>query len=445
MGGRPYNNDTPTAYTIFRMTLYYTQGSPSDALGEANYRAAIEQVLAQIGDVRSVLAVPPDHTRMDSQAGPITRMALDVLGDRLTDVMPALGTHSAMNEDELAKMYGDFPRELFRVHRYKTDVDTLGYVDSDFVRAVTDGLYDKPWPAQVNRLISRGGHDLILSIGQVVPHEVIGMANYTKNIFVGTGGVEGIDDSHYLSALYGCERIMGRGDTPLRRILNRGAEMFLGPYRIVYVLTVVESTVDRGPVVRGLFVGDDHSVFERACELSALVNCFRLDRAPKKMVVWMDPSKYKKTWVGNKAIYRTRMAIADGGTLVVIAPGVSRFGEHDDVDRLIRKYGYRTTPEIMAMVAKNEDLRSNLSTAAHLIHGSTENRFRVQQCPGKLTRDEILDVGYEYGSWQDAMEEYRVDGLQDGWHTSRQGEEFYFVRNPGLGLWMHTQHPHAFV
>jgi nickel-dependent lactate racemase len=381
---------------------------------------------------------------MDSDAGAVTHTAFDLLGDRLVDVMPALGTHEAMNETELTKMFGDLPRSLIRVHRYKTDVDTLGWVDTEFVSAATEGIYRKPWPAQVNRLVSRGQHDLVLSIGQVVPHEVIGMANYTKNIFIGVGGTAGIDDSHYLSALYGCERIMGRCDNPLRRILNRGSELFLQHLPIVYVLTVVESVPGTGPVVRGLFIGDDHSVFFKAGELAAQVNCFRLDTAPSKIVVWMDPDKYKKTWVGNKAIYRSRMAIADEGTMVVVAPGVTKFGEHSDVDALIRKYGYRTTPEIMAAVRENEDLASHLSVAAHLVHGSTENRFRVEYCPGGLSRREIESVGYDYGDWRVAMEEYRLDTLQDGWHTSRSGEPFYFIRNPGLGLWMHRGHPHAF-
>jgi nickel-dependent lactate racemase len=426
------------------MTIYFSRGGKDLVLGMQDYVEAIQTTLSHFPSTRKVLAVPPDHTRIDSQAGPIMHAALSVLRERLTDVMPALGTHSAMNEEELTKMYGDFPRDLIRVHRYRTEVDTLGYVDADFIREVTEGFYDRPWPAQVNKMISQGDHDLILSVGQVVPHEVIGMANYTKNIFVGTGGNEGIDGSHYLSALYGMERVMGRCETPLRKILNRAADLYLTHRPVVYILTVVESTPDNGPVVRGLFVGDDHSVFYMAGELSAQVNCFRLPAPPKKIVVWMDPTKYKKTWVANKAIYRTRMAIGEGGHLVIVAPGVEKFGEHADVDALIRRYGYRTTPEVMEMVAKNDDLRENLSVAAHLIHGSTENRFQVEYCAGKMTREEIESVGYSYGDCQHAQTEYGYDQLQDGWHESRGGEPFYFIRNPGLGLWMHNEHPHAF-
>ena len=426
------------------MTIYYSRGGTNLSLGMHDYLEAITTLLDQMPGVNKVLAVPPDHTRIDSQAGPIMHAALEILGRRLTDVMPALGTHSAMNEEEITKMFGDFPRNLIRVHRFRSDVDTLGYVDADFVRDATEGYYEEPWPAQVNKMISQGDHDLILSVGQVVPHEEIGMANYTKNIFVGTGGNAGIDGSPYLSALYGMERVMGRCETPLRKILNRGADLFLTHRPVVYVLTVVESTREHGPVVRGLYIGDDHSVFYIAGKLSAQVNCFRLPEAPKKMVVWMDPTKYKKTWVANKAIYRTRMAMAEGGTLVVVAPGVEKFGEHADVDALIRKFGYRPRSQVIEMVNKHADLRANLSIAAHLIHGSPEERFQVEYCAGKMSRDEIESVGFGYGDCEFARAEYGYEQLQDGWHESRSGEPFYFIRNPGLGLWMHEKHPHAF-
>ncbi len=133
------------------------------------------------------------------------------------------------------------PHHLVREHRWRDDVVTLGEVDADWVAQVTEGIYRRPWPAQANRLLLEGGHDLIFSLGQVVPHEVIGMANYNKNIFVGTGGSAGIHESHYLSALYGMERIMGRAATPLRKVLNEASDRFCKGMPIVYALTVVES------------------------------------------------------------------------------------------------------------------------------------------------------------------------------------------------------------
>jgi nickel-dependent lactate racemase len=425
------------------MAVFFRRGDKQSILGEADFREALQAAFDAVGKPKKVLALPPDHTRSDSRAGELTRLAHQMLGDRLTDVMPALGTHEAMTPAELNYMFGDLPHDLIRVHHWKTDVKTLGHVDANFVSEATEGIYTKAWSAQVNRLLVEGGHDLILSLGQVVPHEVIGMANYTKNVFVGTGGREGINESHYLSALYGMERIMGRCDTPLRRILNEAQDRFCGNMPLMYVLTVVESLPSGEKVVRGLFVGNTHEVFFEAGALAAQVNCFVVDRTPKTVVVTMNPAKYKRTWLANKAIYRTRMLIGDGGRLVVIAPGVKEFGEDHDIDRLIRKYGYRTTPEILKMVADNEELRSNLSAAAHLIHGSSEDRFQVVYAPGTMTREETESVGYSYADAKEMTDHYQCQELSDGWHTDKNGEDFYFIRDPGLGLWMRADHPYA--
>lgn len=425
------------------MTVYFRRGDRQASLGESDFREALQAAFDAVGKPQKVLALPPDHTRSDSRAGELTRLAFEMLGDRLKDVMPALGTHEAMTPAELNYMFGDLPQSLIRVHHWKTDVQTLGQIDADFVAEATEGIYRRPWSAQVNRLLVEGGHDLILSMGQVVPHEVIGMANYTKNVFVGTGGREGINESHYLSALYGMERIMGRCDTPLRRILNEAQDRFCKHMPLMYILTVVESVASGEKLVRGLFVGNSHDVFFEAGELAAQVNCFVVDRTPQTVVVTMNPAKYKRTWLANKAVYRTRMLIGDGGRLIIIAPGVKEFGEDRDIDRLIRKYGYRTTPEILEMVAANEELRNNLSAAAHLIHGSSEDRFEVVYGPGTLTRQETESVGYSYADAAELSRHYQCQELNDGWHRDRDGQEFYFIRDPGLGLWMRSDHPYA--
>lgn len=425
------------------MSLLFQRGGAHSQLGEVDFRDALQAVFDAYGQPQRVLAIPPDHTRSDSRAGELTQLAHRMLGERLTDVMPALGTHEAMNEEELKYMFGELPRSLIRVHDWKKDVSTLGHVDAEFVSSATEGIYHRPWSAQVNKLLVEGGHDLILSLGQVVPHEVIGMANYNKNIFIGTGGDEGINESHYLSALYGMERIMGRCDTPLRRILNEAQDRFLQDLPIVHVLTVVESLQEGGKVVRGLFVGTTHDVFFEAGKLSAQVNCFVVEKTPQTVVVTMNPDKYKRTWIANKAIYRTRMLLGDGARLIIIAPGVKQFGESATVEGLIRKYGYRSTPEVLRLVEQNSDLQENLGAAAHLIHGTTEGRFEVVYAPGKLTRQEINDVGYQYGEHAELMAHYNCAGLSNGWHQDRTGEDFYYIGDPGLGLWMRADHPYA--
>jgi nickel-dependent lactate racemase len=340
-----------------------------------------------------------------------------------------------MTDEQLNRMYAGVPKDRFRVHDWRNDVITIGELPASFVAGVTDGIYDKPWPCQLNKLVWDGGHDLILSIGQVVPHEVSGMANYTKNLFVGTGGAAGIHESHFIGAVYGMERIMGRADTPIRRLLNEGLDRFCADLPVVFVLTVIGREAFSGRlVVRGLFIGDHHDCFEAAASLSVAVNFKILDEEPTKIVCYLDPDEFHSTWLGNKAIYRTRMAIADEGELIILAPGVERFGEDPDVDALIRRHGYRTTPEILAIVESDPDLAINLGAAAHLIHGSSEGRFRVTYCPGEMSQAEVEEVGYDFADLASMTRRYDPSRLREGWNDVN-GERVFFISNPALGLW----------
>jgi len=415
--------------------IYFEQGAANAELNDQDINRGLKEALGKIGTRNRVLAIPPDMTRFHSMAGRLTELAWEYYGEKLIDVLPALGTHAAMTGEEIGKMFGAVPRSLFRVHDWRNDVVSLGEVPASYVEKVSEGRVDYSWPAQVNRLLVEGQHDLILSIGQVVPHEVVGMANYNKNIFVGTGGPEGINKSHFLGAVYGLERIMGRASTPVRDVLNYASEHFAADFPFVYIQTVIGRNQQGKLVVRGLYIGDDEECFLKAAELSLEVNFQMLEKPLHKVVVYLEPEEFKSTWLGNKSIYRTRMAIADGGELVVLAPGLKEFGEDGEIDRLIKKYGYLTTPEILKAVEENKDLQENLSAAAHLIHGSTEGRFSVTYCPGQLSREEIESVHYQYGDLQEMLYSYNPEYLEEGFNTLPDGEEIYYISNPALGLW----------
>ncbi|MDP0490684.1 MAG: lactate racemase domain-containing protein [Verrucomicrobiota bacterium JB023] len=415
--------------------LLFSQGSPTTDLSAEDLRDGLRSALAQLGERKKVLAIPPDFTRFNSRAGLLTVEAYNYYGDQLVDVLPALGTHVPMPAHQLDEMFPGLPHDLVRPHRWRDDVVTIGEVPSEFVTETTEGIWTKAWPAQLNKLVWEGGHDLILSVGQVVPHEVIGMANGNKNLFVGTGGQDGINESHFIGAAYGMERMMGRADTPLRRILNEAEKLYCSHLPIIYIQTVVGPRADGSLATRGLYIGSGQEPFEAAAALAVQVNFTQLDEEPERILCYLDPTEFHSTWLGNKSIYRTRMAIATGGELTVLAPGVKEFGEDPEIDRLIRKYGYRTSPEVMDFVANNEDLANNLSAAAHLIHGSSEERFKVTYCPGHLTREEVEGVGYQYRDLEEALSYYNPSDLKEGWNEDADGRRFYYIPNPALGLW----------
>jgi nickel-dependent lactate racemase len=417
--------------------LLFSRGSTQDNFSAEDLRIGLFSAFDKLGKRKKIIALPPDFTRFHSRAGELTRYVFDYYQDKLTDILPALGTHKPMTSKEIADMFPGVPNSIFRIHDWRNGFTTLGSVPAEFVRSISENRVDYDWPAQVSTLLVKGDYNLILSIGQVVPHEVAGMANYNKNIFVGTGGAEGINKSHFLGAAYGMERIMGRIDNPVRQVLNYASENFAKHLPIIYILTVVGRDARGKLIVRGLFIGDDVECFKLASELSLKVNFDMLDEPLQKVVVYLDPSEFKSTWLGNKSIYRTRMAIADKGELIVLAPGLIEFGEDIQMDRLIRKYGYIGTPRILELAKQKVDLQQNLGAAAHLIHGSSEGRFSVTYCPGKLSKEEIEQVGFKYADLTVMMKKYCPNELKDGFNIMPDGEKLFFISNPAIGLWAH--------
>jgi len=410
------------------MVTFFSRGSVTDNITTGDKRAALAQLLKAIGrPLRKVLILPPDHTRLNSDAGPLTAILYEMLAPTTqVDIMPTLGTHSPMTPAQLRMMFGDtIPLDRFLVHDWRNNIRQVGTVPGRLIKEWSEGRVDYDVRVEVsNQLFA--GYDLILSVGQLVPHEVVGIANYTKNIMTGAGGPDSINKSHFLGAAFGMERMMGRIDTPVRKLFNYGIQTFLRDLPIVYVLTVMQKT-NTGMAMRGLYIGDDDATFAAGAKLSQQVNLDLLDAPLKKVLVYLDPHEFKSTWLGNKAIYRTRMVMADGGELIILAPGLKEFGEDHEIDRLIRKYGYRGTPAMLAAVKANPELANNLSAAAHLIHGSSEGRFRIKYCPGPgMTVDAIRSVGFEAGNLKD----YPITGLKDGFN----GDVFY-ISNPALGLW----------
>lgn len=419
---------------------FFHEGSPNTVISEQRAGQLVDNLLSQLqsrGSLRRVLIIPPDITRLHSWAGFLTCQ----LWERLRDldvavaILPAIGTHAPMTDAEIARMFPGVPRGLFHVHDWRGGVVSLGEVPEALIHGLSERKLNFPIRVEVDRLLLAEKWDAIISVGQLVPHEVIGIANHNKNVFVGAGGSDLINRSHWLGAVYGIERIMGQIYTPVKAVLNYASEALAEHLPLVYLLTVRARGAGGNLVTRGMFSGDDLACYLRGAELCRQVNLDRLERAPKKVVVYLDPLEYKSTWLGNKAVYRTRMVIADGGELIILAPGVREFGEDKAIDRLIRRFGYRGTPTTLEQVKREPELAQHLSAAAHLIHGSSEGRFTITYCPGHLSRADIEAVGFGYGDLKIMSERYHPNRLRDGWNIMPDGEEVFYVSNPALGLW----------
>ncbi|MDD4713752.1 MAG: lactate racemase domain-containing protein [Bacteroidales bacterium] len=384
---------------------------------------------------KSVLLLPPDITRGHSGAGTITNILYHFFAPAAdVYVMPTLGQHLPHTPEQNRWMFGDIPEEKILVHDWIKDGKHLGAIPASYVEKITGGKANWEIPVNVNRLLMEEKWDIILNIGHVVPHEVLGFANHNKNYFIGLGGKEMICASHIAAACYGIERNLGNLVTPLRHCFNKAESEYLGKLPDAYIQVVMKYNAKGKLVHSGFYCGDDVDTYLLAAEQSKAEN-ITIVPPLKKVVAVMQGNEFFSTWVANKAIYRTRKAMADGGELIIIAPGLKRFGEQDEVDKIIRKYGYSGTPKIMKAWKENSDLQDLTHATAHLIHGSSEGRFNITYAPGHLSKEEIEGVNFKYLDYKQAKDRYHPETMKDGFNTMPDGEEVYFISTPSAGLW----------
>jgi nickel-dependent lactate racemase len=387
-------------------------------------------------DFRRVLLLPPDLTRAHSGAGWITETLYKLLPASCdVRVIPTLGQHVPHTEAENRWMFGSIANNRIHVHDWRGGVTRVGVIPASKVAETTGGRADWEIPVDLNSMLMDEPWDLIINIGHVVPHEVLGFANHNKNYFIGLGGKESICASHMAAAVYGIENNLGRLVTPLRACFNWAEEQFLGGLRDVYLQIVMQREKHGELVHSGIYVGDDLETYLMAARRSREQNVTALERPVRKVIAMMQADEFRTTWVANKAVYRTRMAMADGGELLVIAPGVEKFGEQPEVDALIRKYGYCGTDRALELYRRNADLQDLAHGAAHLIHGSSEGRFTIRYATGGLTKSEIEGVHYQFADLQQVLDRYAPDERKEGFDTLPDGEEVFFIRTPSAGLW----------
>lgn len=414
----------------------YLEGQEDAPLTDENIRKVIEKSIG-VCDLRKVLIISPDFTRFHSNAGFITNAYYHILKERGSevDILIAQGTHDAISEEQFKEMYKDIPYENMIMHDWQNDTVEIGYVPGEYVNSITEGIWKQDVPIEVNKRVLDPSYDLILSVGQVVPHEVIGMANHSKNIFVGVGGDKIINVSHMIGAMFGLERIMGKDHSPVRKIFDYALEHFLYGVPILFVLTVT-TAAKQDIFTHGIYIGNERVVLEEAILAAQKYNIDFVEKGIEKCVVYLDEKEFHSTWLGNKAIYRTRMAIQDGGELIVLAPGVKTFGEDSENDKIIRKYGYCGRKKILELFEKIQDLKDHMGAAAHLIHGSGDGRFKITYAVKEISKAEIESVGFQAADYDEIMKRYDIGLLRYGWNKMPDGEEIFYIPNPALGLWI---------
>lgn len=420
------------------MDSIIVRSSKGQKLDKERIYSILKKSIADRGELKRVLIIPPDNTRGYSLANDMTNMYYKMLNTTChVDILPALGTHMAMTDEEISEFFGDdIPKDRYIKHNWRETAVKLGEVPASYINEISNGKMNEPIEVEVHGSIVNGGYDLIISIGQVVPHELTGISNYSKNIFVGCGGYHMISKTHILGPLCDVEYMVGEINNPVRKIFDYAHENFLADIPLIFVMAVNTFSHDMLEM-QGLYIGDKREVFEAAAEDCMKHNVVCVDKPVKKVVAFLKENEFKSTWLGDKAVQRTRTIIEDGGEIVVLAPGVRQFGDDYETDLIMRKYGYVSKDEIRAIMndENNNDLRNNLAAAAQLMITTSNGRFTITYATRHLTREEVEGVKFSYLNYDEAVKKYNPDILKEGFNILEDGEEIYFIHDPELGFW----------
>jgi nickel-dependent lactate racemase len=346
-------------------------------LSPADLRESVRGALRGIAPGARVLAVIPDRTRDDNTdlLFPMLSQALKERGATQFDALVAQGTHPAMTEAEKRAKIGaglaDLPLvgTIFDHHWDRpSELITLGTIGRAEVSSLSGGLMAQDVPVQLNARLAPGAYDYIFVVGATVPHEVAGFAGGSKYFFPGVAGPELTHLTHWLGALATIERVIGRVDTPTRRVIEAAADRVTTP---VIAFTSVSTRSGSGLSTHALFTGGLRETVRQAAAVSAQVHVRYTGRRYRRVIALLD-EHYDELWVGGKASYKLGGVIEDGGELVIYAPHLT--GISTTHGRLIEKYGYAPLETVREMVEGSDELRANLCVAAHLAHVSYGSR-----------------------------------------------------------------------
>lgn len=325
------------------------------------------EINGELAAGKRILVLTPDTTRTCPLPLMIRLLHKSIANSAArVDYMVALGTHTPLSDEAILKLYGVsaeeketvFKNSRFLNHRWDLD-DTLkriGWIEEDEIEQLSAGRLRERVPVDINRAVF--DYDLIVVLGPVFPHEVVGFSGGAKYLFPGISGGEFLHSFHWLGAVVTCPGTIGLKNTPVREVINRA--MRLVDVEVKCLAMVVKNQEE----LYGLYAGDYKEAWSQAADLSAKVHIIVKDR-PFHTVFGVCPPMYDEIWTGGKVMYKLEQVVADGGRLIIYAPHIYEISR--TWGRYMEKIGYHVRDYFLTQMDRFTDIpRGVLAHSTHV-------------------------------------------------------------------------------
>jgi len=343
-------------------------GDASSRLSEARIRSIVEEgIPPRLVEGKRVLALTPDPTRT-CPLPLMARIVRDVVGGRAKslDFMIALGTHTILSEERIDALFGvprgqrekEFPGHRFFNHRWDLPetLRKIGTISEDRIHELSGGLFRESVDVVINAAVL--AYDLVLILGPVFPHEVIGFSGGNKYLFPGISGGDFLHFFHWLGAVVTCPRVIGYKETPVRALVNHAATMVPTPRHCLAMVV----RPDGG--LAGLYAGTPEEAWSAAADLSARIHIVYKEK-PFHTVLGRAPEMYDELWTAGKVMYKLEPVVADGGTLIIHAPHVKEISR--TWGRYLERTGYHVRDWFLRRMESFQDIpRGVLAHSTHV-------------------------------------------------------------------------------
>jgi len=267
------------------------------------------------------------------------------VGRENVKIVIALGTHRPATEQEVLKKVG---KDVYEEH------EVLNHDWRSEEELVDLGKTPTGTPIQINKHVLNS--DFVIGIGMIVPHRVSGFSGGSKIVQPGICGVATTSYTHWLSAQFPGEKILGKINNPVRTEMDMIAEKA----QLKFIVNVV---LDRFGNICGVFTGDFKEAYIQGAKFSRDIYGIEVpERADIAICDCPHPTSIEM-WQAAKAIYTADLVVKTKGTIVLLAPcpeGVAV--EHPDIEH----FGYKPYHEVKDLVQKGKI--EDLSAGAHMVH-----------------------------------------------------------------------------